>query len=109
MDLLDDDSVLDLRPRGRKTDPADFIEQQRRRAPAVPAQNAPLRDWGEGTPAPPTPAVDLGACARCGKPARSRCAQCGQAVCAADAWSMLGLCKACTDSAEPSDPTDSIR
>ncbi|MEA3166821.1 MAG: hypothetical protein QOJ26_1695, partial [Thermoplasmata archaeon] len=45
MDLLDDDSVIDLRPRGKKTDPAAFIEQQRRRASPVPAENAPLRDW----------------------------------------------------------------
>jgi hypothetical protein len=110
MDLLDDD-VIDLRPRGRKTDPAAFIEQQRRRSTPVPAENAPLRDWerpqtdssGEeqpaSQPAPPSGALGLGLCQRCGaKPARSRCAQCGQGVCSADAWSMLGLCKACVAS-----------
>lgn len=95
VDLLDDDSVLDLRPRGRRTDPAAFVEQQRRRATAVPAENAPLRDW-EPRPGPqPVEAAALGPCARCGRPARRRCAQCGQAACAADSWALLGLCKAC--------------
>jgi hypothetical protein len=96
MDLLDDDEVIDLRPRGRKTDPAAFIEQQRRRAPKVPSENEALRGWGERPEAPPAPVGELGPCTRCGtRQARSRCAQCGQAVCATDAWSMLGLCRAC--------------
>lgn len=95
MDLLDDDSVIDLRPRGRKTDPAAFIEQQRGRGVPVPAENAPLRGWARPAAEPSAPAQELGACVRCGKAARSRCAQCQQAVCAADAWSMLGLCRAC--------------
>ncbi|MHB1261289.1 MAG: hypothetical protein ACYC2H_06190 [Thermoplasmatota archaeon] len=97
MDLLDDDSVIDLRPRGKKTDPAAFIEQQRRRATPVPEENAALRGW-EQRPEPPAPTQggELGLCSTCGtRQARSRCAQCGKAVCAADAWSMLGLCKAC--------------
>jgi hypothetical protein len=96
MDLLDDDEVIDLRPRGRKTDPAAFIEQQRRRAPQVPSENEALREWGERPEPAPTTNGELGLCARCGtRQARSRCAQCGQAVCASDAWSMLGLCKVC--------------
>lgn len=97
MDILDDDSVIDLRPRGKKTDPAAFIEQQRRRATPVPEENAALRDWGERPePSAPATGTELGPCAACAtRPARSRCAQCGKAVCAADAWSMLGLCKAC--------------
>ena len=95
MDLLDDD-VIDLRPRGRKTDPAAFVEQQRRRAPQVPSENAPLREWGDRPVQAPGTVGDLGACVRCGtRQARGRCAQCGEAVCSADAWSMLGLCKAC--------------
>ena len=96
MDLLDDDEVIDLRPRGKKTDPAAFIEQQRRRAPQVPSENGALRDWGERPQPPAATPSELGLCARCGtRQARGRCAQCGQAVCATDAWSMLGLCKAC--------------
>jgi hypothetical protein len=97
MDLLDDDSVIDLRPRGKKTDPAAFIEQQRRRASPVPAENAPLRDWERSAePSAPAAPAELGLCVKCGtRPARSRCAQCGEAVCATDAWSLLGLCKAC--------------
>jgi hypothetical protein len=95
MDLLDDDSVIDLRPRGRKTDPAAFIQQQRGRGVAVPAENAPLRDWERPAAAPATLPQALGPCVRCGKTARSRCAQCAEAVCAADAWAMLGLCRAC--------------
>ena len=96
MDLLDDDEVIDLRPRGRKTDPAAFIEQQRRRAPQLPSENQPLRDWGE-RPGPTTsPAGDLGQCVRCGvRQARARCAQCNEAVCTTDAWAMLGLCRRC--------------
>ena len=99
MDLLDDDDVIDLRPRGRRTDPAAFIEQQRRRAPQVPSENKTLRDWGERPELPPTPAGDLGQCIRCGiRQARSRCAQCNEAVCTTDAWSMLGLCRQCVAS-----------
>jgi hypothetical protein len=95
MDLLDDDSVIDLRPRGRRTDPAAFVEQHRGRRVAIPAENAPLREWSRPESPPAPAAQDLGACVRCGKPARSRCAQCQLAVCGADAWSMLGLCRAC--------------
>lgn len=96
MDLLDDDEVIDLRPRGRKTDPAAFIEQQRRRAPQVPSENAALRDWGDRPEPARAPAGDLGLCTRCGtRQARARCAQCGQAVCSTDAWALLGLCKPC--------------
>jgi hypothetical protein len=95
MDLLDDDSVIDLRPRGRKTDPAAFIEQQRGRGVPVPPENAPLREWARPEPGPASPSQHLGACVRCGRPARRQCAQCQQAVCAADSWSMLGLCRAC--------------
>ena len=105
MDLLDDDEVIDLRPRGKKTDPAAFIEQQRRRAVQVPRENAPLREWTDAPTPPVAPQPkELGVCEACGtKPARGRCAQCGQAVCANDAWSMLGLCKACvaTNAAAP--------
>lgn len=99
MDLLDGDDVIDLRPRGRKTDPAAFVEQHRRRAQQVPSENVALREWGDRPAAAPATAVELGLCVRCGvRQARSRCAQCGQAVCATDAWSMLGLCKACVAS-----------
>ncbi|HJQ92891.1 MAG TPA: hypothetical protein VJ874_01245, partial [Candidatus Thermoplasmatota archaeon] len=96
MDLLDDDEVIDLRPRGKKTDPAAFIEQQRRRAPQVPSENLPLREWGERPEQPPAASGGLGLCERCGtRPAKVRCAQCGEGVCTPDAWSMLGLCKQC--------------
>ncbi|HUR25972.1 MAG TPA: hypothetical protein VM327_08185 [Candidatus Thermoplasmatota archaeon] len=90
--------MIDLRPRGKKTDPAAFIEQQRRRSPQLPSENVALREWGDGErPQPPSsPTGELGPCVRCGtRQARSRCANCGEAVCATDAWSMLGLCKAC--------------
>ena len=99
MDLLDDDSVIDLRPRGRKTDPAAFIAQQRGRGIAVPAENAPLREWSRPQEPAVTPIEGLGLCVKCTtRPAKSRCAQCNEAVCAADAWAMLGLCKACVAS-----------
>jgi hypothetical protein len=98
MDLLDDE-VIDLRPRGRRTDPAAFIEQQRRRAPQVPSENLPLRDWAERPQQPPAPVAELGQCVRCGvRQARARCAQCNEAVCTTDAWSMLGLCRRCVAS-----------
>lgn len=96
MDLLDDDRVLDLRPRAKRTDAAAVIDEERRRAPALPEANAALRSWQGPTPQePPRQAID-GACAICAtRPARVACPACGLGVCSTDLWSMLGLCKRC--------------
>lgn len=99
MDLLDDDTLLDLRPRGRRTDPAAFIERERRRT-TLPPENPALRDWQETAPLAPAdpraPREGTEVCALCGtRQARSTCAHCGRAVCTTDLWTMLGLCRQC--------------
>jgi hypothetical protein len=98
MDLLDDDRLLDLRPRARRTDAAAVIGEERSRAEPVPEANEALRQW-PGAPVEPTPAKPTdptALCAVCGaKPARATCPACQQGVCVADLWSMLGLCKRC--------------
>lgn len=41
-------------------------------------------------------AAPEGPCAVCAaRPARLACAGCGRGVCAADHWSLLGLCRPC--------------
>lgn len=93
-DLLDDDGLIDLRPRGRRTDPAAFVADERRRRIAIPEQNEALRGWdAPPTHLPTAPTVNL--CATCGKAAKATCAQCGLGMCRADSWTMLGLCKRC--------------
>lgn len=93
--LLDDDDLLDLRPRGKRTDPAAFVADERRRKVAVPPENQALREWESRPPSTPTAPAAPQACAACGKPAKATCAQCGLGMCANDAWTMLGLCKRC--------------
>jgi hypothetical protein len=103
MDLLDDDRLLDLRPRARRTDAAAVIAEERSRAAPLPEANADLMAWSrpEGTPAPAAAPV-RGACSVCqARPATSDCAGCGQGVCAGDRWSLLGLCKRCAAAGAP--------
>lgn len=96
MDLLDDDRVLDLRPRARRTDAAAVIDEERRRAPPLPAANAALRGWEGPVPEPTARESPAGPCAICAtRAARTACPACGLGVCATDLWSMLGLCKRC--------------
>lgn len=82
-DLLDDDGLLDLRPRraGART-------------------NADLEAWAKQNAAAPAPAAPeapaQATCHICGKrPGRRRCEACGRMACAADSWTMLSLCAAC--------------
>jgi len=98
IDLLDDDGPLDLRRRGRRSDPADFVARERRGA-ALPEENAALQAW-EDRPAPAqAEPVAAGTCAACGKPALATCRQCGHGMCVADSWTMLGLCRSCVPAA----------
>lgn len=109
-DLLDDDALLDLRQRAKRTDPAAVLDEERRRTP-LPASNPALRAWqGNAPPAAPgapraaTPdgddanaanANDL-LCQLCRtRPQRGQCAMCGRRACAADLWVMLRLCRDC--------------
>ena len=106
MSLLDDDGLLDLRPRGRATDPAAALAEEGRRD-RLPQANAALRAWPAPTPADARAAAVPDApgrtgapslCALCGtRPSRGDCALCGRAACAADLWVMLRLCRACAD------------
>lgn len=88
MDLLDDDSLLDLRRRARPTDAAAVLAEERRlRQSKAPAPLPP--------PAAPPPA-DGTRCALCNaRPPRDTCVQCGRPACAADLWIMLRLCRTC--------------
>jgi hypothetical protein len=96
MDLLDDESLIDLRRRAKATDPAAVLAEERRLragAPAGPAKPAPAAAAG----AVPTASAD-GLCALClTRPARGTCAMCGRAACAADLWVMLRLCRSCAN------------
>lgn len=90
-DLLDDESLLDLRRRAKATDPGAVLAEERRRRDAFSARSNDLA-------VPATPAVPAGPCAVCkARPAKDQCTNCGQAVCAADLWVMLRLCRACAD------------
>lgn len=104
MDLLDDDTLIDLRRRARPTDPAAVLAEEGRRS-SLPARNPALRDW-EGTSQPPTTpgpnqtdasaAPGNGLCQLCGtRPQRGQCAMCHRHACAADLWVMLRLCRDC--------------
>lgn len=93
--LLDDDDVLDLRPRGKRTDPAAFVADERRRTVPVPPENQALQQWTDRPGSTPATAPSPQSCATCGKPAKARCAQCGLGMCANDGWTMLGLCRSC--------------
>jgi hypothetical protein len=96
LDLLDDDRLLDLRPRARRTDAAAVIGEERARAAPTPEANAALREWAGPAPAAQAPPEPQGPCAVCSaKPARLRCPACGLGVCSADVWTMLGLCRPC--------------
>ena len=100
MDLLDDESLIDLRRRAKATDPAAVLEEERRRREAVPSRGttpgsvpgAPLSG------AAPAAASPDGLCALClTRPARGTCAMCGRAACSADLWVMLRLCRSCAN------------
>jgi hypothetical protein len=103
MDLLDDESLIDLRRRAKATDPAAVLEEERRRRAATPSAKGPV----DGTPATPlgapaaTPSAAAsasaqGLCALClTRPSRGTCAMCGRGACAADLWVMLRLCRSC--------------
>lgn len=99
VDLLDDDALLDLRRRGRSTDPAAVIAEERRRGPALPQANESLTSWqATAKAAPTTPARPSGPalCPICTtRPGRQTCNACRRVVCPADVWTMLGLCKSC--------------
>lgn len=94
MDLLDDDRLLDLRPRARRTDPAAVLQEERSRAVRLPEANAALRDWTR--PAEPQQSSVTESCAVCGtRPSRGTCPACGLGVCTADVQPLLGLCRTC--------------
>lgn len=100
MDLLDDESLLDLRRRARPTDAAAVLEEERRLRQAKPQSPASNPDATAGivsTPREPEP-LNLAArqCALCkARPPRDLCVQCGRPACAADLWIMLRLCRTC--------------
>lgn len=101
MDLLDDESLIDLRRRAKATDPGAVLEEERRRREAAPAKgsgasSAGSKSHGSGSPA--EAALPDGLCALClTRPSRGTCAMCGRAACAADLWVMLRLCRSCAN------------
>ncbi|MEK6975223.1 MAG: hypothetical protein AABY18_02660 [Candidatus Thermoplasmatota archaeon] len=93
MDLLDDESLIDLRRRAKSTDPAAVLEEERRRRAAGKPANAQTQAV---EPPPSSNAASNGMCSLCAtRPARGTCAMCGRAACAADLWIMLRLCRTC--------------
>lgn len=88
VDLLDDDSLLDLGKGKRITDPEEAVRSMRR-DDHTPASNQALQEWAK-----PAPQHD-GTCHLCKSPARLRCRQCNKGACGKDSWVMLGLCRTC--------------
>lgn len=93
MDLLDDDGLLDIRRRGRRTDPATAVDELRPRDD-TPERNSALTDWAANLGRPGERPSEDG-CHLCGNPGRNTCNQCGAKACAADYWVMYGLCRRC--------------
>ena len=93
MDLLGDDGLLDLRGRGRRTDPGALVEETRRHRAPMPETNAELAAWARDQPAAPATAPDH--CHRCQRPPRLQCRSCQKPTCAAHSWAMLGVCRDC--------------
>lgn len=100
MDLLDDDTLLDLRRRARRTDPAAVTAEEQSERSEAPDSNADLQAWmaDAGIDAvdggrDPTPE---GACHVCkANAAKYTCAHCHRGACAAHQWIMFGLCHRC--------------
>ncbi len=92
MDLLDDDSLLDIRHRAKKTDPGAVIAELRGQSDR-PERNAALTDWASNLGR--KEASPDGGCHLCSAPGRYACNQCQQPACAADYWLMFGLCRRC--------------
>lgn len=100
MDLLDDDSLLDLRRRARRTDPAAVTAEERSERTETPDTNRDLADWLRasgidrvGTEEGPPPDGECHVCKT--RSAKYTCAQCGRGACAAHQWVMFGLCHRC--------------
>lgn len=93
MDLLDDDGLLDLGQRARRTDPRAAVDELRPRD-NFPERNSALSDWAAnlGTNGSDSNEATCHLCARAGP---HSCNQCGRAACTADYWVMYGLCRAC--------------
>lgn len=100
VDLLDDDSLLDLRRRARRTDPAAVTAEERSERGEAPGTNPALADWmrsagidAVGPHESDAPDGDCHVCRR--RAAKYTCAHCGKGACAAHQWVMFGLCHRC--------------
>lgn len=89
MDLLDDDDLIDLRSRARRTDPQAIVAEERSRWQEMPDANADLHAWS----APSEKAG--GTCHACERTGRMRCKACERTACAGHSWIMLGVCRDC--------------
>lgn len=100
MDLLDDEDLLNLRQRAKRTDPAAVIAEERGAPRQAPASNRDLEAWSEHQTKPrelkePT-SVAEGMCPICTtRPGRRTCNGCKRMICPGDLWTMLGLCTQC--------------
>ena len=94
MDLLDDDHLLDIRRRAKRTDPGAVVDELNRHVEDVPERNSALSDWAANLGAP-GPEPEAGKCHVCGRNGHQNCNQCGRLACSADYWVMYGLCRAC--------------
>lgn len=98
MDLLDDESLIDLRRRAKSTDPAAVLDEERQRRSSPASSGTQPHTTGPLSGAASAPASPDGLCALCHtRPSRGTCALCGRAACAADLWIMLRLCRSCAN------------
>lgn len=88
VDLLDDDTLLDLRKRRAPSDVAGTVADMRRGDRPMPESNQALREWRPG-------AKRHDGCHLCGRRPRLQCQACQRPACGADSWVMLGLCRTC--------------
>lgn len=87
VDLLDDDSLLNLRKRRSTTDPLEATKEIRANFHTGPATNEALEAWKrEQAAKQEEPSTSAGP---------RTCRSCGTSVTAKDHWVMLGLCKSC--------------
>lgn len=92
MDILDDDGLLELGPRARRTDPAAVTREEREKHRLLPKANPSLAEWG---PTSEPAADDAATCHADERDAKYHCKQCGRGACAQHFWVMFGLCREC--------------
>lgn len=101
MDLLDDDELMDVGPRAKRSDPNAVTKELRSKRKDLGAENSALGKWAEGLGGDKVDSFrDVAEraedeCHLCTAVGRKTCEQCGKKACASHFWVMFGLCRSC--------------